>query len=131
MRTHLRLTASLFYLAGALLLVAALVGPSFTAAAARALTESGEEGAEVGAALLVWTGRAMAIGGAVLSLPSLACGWGLMRRRRWSRWLGIFLAALAVIQIPVGTIVGGYVLWVLLTARFEAWFEPARPDPPM
>jgi hypothetical protein len=69
------------------------------------------------------TGRAVAIGAGILALPSLVCGWGLLRRRGWARWLGICLAAVAVVAIPVGTIVGGYVLWVLLSERFEPWFD--------
>jgi hypothetical protein len=128
MRAHLHFTAFLFVLIGAVFALAAVLAPSLFSATAQAMAESGEEGADVGAALIAWTGRTVAVGGAVLSLPSLVCGWGLLRRRAWSRWLGIFLAALAVVQIPVGTIMGGYILWVLLSARFEAWFEPAERD---
>lgn len=126
MRTHLHLTAALFILAGVFFAAAAIVAPSLFTAAASAVAESGEDGADVGAVLVALTGRAVAIGGAVLALPSLLCGWGIWRRRAWARWLGIFLAALAVVQVPVGTIFGGYTLWVLLSARFEGWFEPAR-----
>jgi hypothetical protein len=128
MRAHLHFTALLFILIGAVFGLAAVLAPSLFSATAEAVAQSGEEGADVGAALIAWTGRTVAIGGAVLSLPSLVCGWGLVRRRTWSRWLGIFLAALAVVQVPVGTIVGGYILWVLLSARFESWFEPAERD---
>lgn len=126
MRAHLQFTAFLFIVIGAVFALAAALAPSLFSATAQAVAESGEEGADIGAALIAWTGRTVAIGGAILSLPSLVCGWGLLRRRRWSRWLGIFLGALAVVQVPVGTIVGGYILWVLLSARFESWFEPAE-----
>jgi hypothetical protein len=111
MRAHLHFTAFLFVLIGAVFALAAVLAPSLFSATAQAMAESGEEGADVGAALMAWTGRTVAIGGAVLSLPSLVCGWGL-----------------AVVQVPVGTIVGGYILWVLLSARFESWFEPAKRD---
>lgn len=129
MRAHLHLAAALFFLAGAIFAAAAILAPSLFTAAASTIAETGDEGADIGASLVALTGRAVAIGGAVLALPSLVCGWGIVRRRRWSRWLGIFLAAVAVVQVPVGTIFGGYVLWVLLSARFEAWFEPASPQP--
>lgn len=124
MRTHLHLSATLFFLAGAFFAGAALLAPSLFNAAASAMAASGDDAADIGVALIAWTGRTVAIGGAILALPSLVCGWGLVRHRPWSRWLGILLAAVAVVQVPVGTIVGGYVLWVLLSARFEAWFEP-------
>ena len=128
MRAHLQFTAFLFFLGGALFAAAALLAPSLFTATATAIAESGEEGADVGAALVAWTGRTVAVGGAVLAVPSLLCGWGILRRHSWSRWLGIFLAALAVVQVPIGTIVGGYILWVLLSARFEPWFEERRGD---
>lgn len=124
MRTHLHITAALFLLAGAFFTTAAILAPSLFTAAASAVAQSGDDGAEVGAALVALTGRTVAIGGALLALPSLACGWGIWRRRSWARWLGIFLAALSVVQVPVGTIFGGYILWVLLSERFEPWFEP-------
>ena len=103
--------------------MAAVLAPPLSTAAASAVAASGDDGADVSAALIAWTGRAITIGGAVLVLPSLVCGWGLLRRRRWARWLGILLAAVAVVQIPIGTIAGGYVLWVLLSERFEPWFD--------
>jgi hypothetical protein len=125
MRTHLRIVAALFLLAGLVCAAAALLAPSIFAEAATAVGESGEEGAELGATMLALTGRGLAIAGAVFTLPCLLCSWGLSRRRSWSRWLGIFLAALLVTQVPIGTAIGGYVLWVLLSRRFEPWFEPA------
>lgn len=126
MRTHLHLTAALFILAGVFFATAAILAPSLFTAAAAAVAESGDEGADVGAIMVTLTGRVVAIGGAVLALPSLVCGWGILRGKPWARWLGILLAALAVVQVPVGTIAGAYVLWVLLSERFETWFEPIR-----
>jgi hypothetical protein len=128
MRTHLRFTAALFFLAGAFFAAAAILAPSLFSAAASAIAAASDEGADIGAIVIAYTGRAVAIGGAVLSVPSLVCGWGLLRRRPWSRWLGILLAALAVVQFPVGTMFGGYVLWVLLSERFERWFETSAGD---
>jgi hypothetical protein len=128
MRAHLRFTAALFLLAGAFFAVAAVLAPSLFTAAASAIADAGDEGADIGAFVIAYTGRAVAIGGAVLAVPSLVCGWGLLRRRPWSRWLGILLAALAVVQFPVGTMLGGYVLWVLLSERFEGWFETGGGD---
>jgi hypothetical protein len=124
MPAHLRIIAAFFLVAGLISAATALLAPSIFTAAATAVVESGEDGAELGATVLTLTGRGLAIAGAVFALPCLACGWGLVRRRPWSRWLGIFLAALMVTQVPIGTALGGYVLWVLLSRRFEPWFEP-------
>jgi len=124
MRTHLRIIAAFFFLAGLVCTATALLAPSIFAEVATAVGESGEEGAELGATMLTLTGRGLAIAGAVFALPCLVCSWGLIRRRPWSRWIGIFLAALMVTQVPIGTAIGGYVLWVLLSRRSEPWFEP-------
>ena len=131
MQAHIRVTIFVFVLFGALAIVTAIVAPRLSATAAATLATSGEDGADLGAELIAWTGRALAITAAILAPPSLLCAWGLRRRRNWARWLGIFLGALAIVQVPVGTFLGAYVLWVLLSERFEPWFEPPEsPAPP-
>lgn len=57
------------------------------------------------------------IGGAVLSLMA---GWGLLERQPWARMLAIVLGVLHLVNIPFGTALGGYTLWVLLPAESEA-----------
>ena len=123
MRAHLHLTAFLLALSGAMLLALALLAGPLSNAAATSLITAGSEDGALAAALIQWTGRTVAIGGVVLGLPALLCAWGIVRRKAWARWLGIFLAALAVVQIPIGTLAGGYILWVLLSRRFEPWFD--------
>lgn len=43
-------------------------------------------------------------------LLPLAVGYGLTKRRRWAKRLGLFLAAISLINIPVGTALGIYSL---------------------
>lgn len=123
MRAHLRFTAFLFAVCGVGFLAVALVAVPLANTISLSVAHSADEHAQVAAALIEWTGRWMAIGSAVLAGPTLLCAWGLLRHAAWSRWLGIFLGALAVVMIPIGTMVGGYVLWVLLSERFEPWFD--------
>lgn len=59
----------------------------------------------------------------VLSLPCLILGYGLLNLRPWSRILGIVLAALNLLNMPIGTIVSLYALWVLLKPETEALFR--------
>lgn len=56
------------------------------------------------------------IGGSVaaVSLPGIVAGFGLIARRRWGRTLAVILAAFALLHVPVGTILGGLTLAVLL-----------------
>ncbi len=57
------------------------------------------------------------LGGAALGFSA---GWGLMHREPWARTLTVVLAFLVLfINIPVGTAVGIYTMWVLLAAESE------------
>jgi len=47
-------------------------------------------------------------------------GWGLLQREPWARMLTIVLAFLALFNIPFGTALGIYSLWVLLPAGADA-----------
>ena len=65
-----------------------------------------------------------------LSVPGLIAGIGLLKRRPWARILTIVLSVLNLINIPFGTILGIYGLWVLLsqdTARFFGVTPVAAP----
>jgi phage shock protein PspC (stress-responsive transcriptional regulator) len=57
------------------------------------------------------------LGGAALGFSA---GWGLMHREPWARTLTLVLAFLVLfINIPLGTAVGVYTLWVLLPSESE------------
>jgi hypothetical protein len=46
----------------------------------------------------------------VVGLLPLLVGYGLKKRRRWSKPLGIVLAIVSLINIPIGTALGIYTL---------------------
>jgi hypothetical protein len=49
----------------------------------------------------------------------IATGCGLLTRQPWARMLGIIFGAFSLIDIPFGTAIGVYTLWVLLPAESE------------
>jgi len=50
----------------------------------------------------------------LLALPlGIAAGIGLGKEKKWGRVVGSIAASLALLQFPVGTIFGGYLLWKL------------------
>lgn len=49
----------------------------------------------------------------------IAIGWGLLARQPWARMLTIVFGALSLVDIPFGTALGIYTLWVLLPAESE------------
>jgi predicted nucleic acid-binding Zn ribbon protein len=50
-------------------------------------------------------------------------GWGLLQREPWARILTIILAFLALFNVPFGTALGIYTLWVLLPAESDADYQ--------
>jgi hypothetical protein len=50
----------------------------------------------------------------VLSVPGIVGGIGLLKRREWARILTLIVGALGLIDIPLGTALGIYTLWVLI-----------------
>jgi len=122
MTTHVKVLAVLLLVLGALGLVGALFATLVFGTLGAALGASQDENAAIGLAVLGLTGIAVTIYLVVTSLASLVCGWGLLNRRRWARTFGIILAAVSLIQFPVGTVLGVYGLWVLFNKKTEAMF---------
>ena len=50
-------------------------------------------------------------------------GFGLLKLKPWARIVGIVLCAINLINIPFGTILGAYGLWVLLNGETERLFN--------
>jgi len=60
------------------------------------------------------------VGGAAVGLIA---GWGLLERQPWARTLAIVLGAFSLLDVPFGTALGIYTLWVLLPAQSEEEFR--------
>jgi hypothetical protein len=50
-------------------------------------------------------------------------GWGLMHREPWARVLALVLGFISLFNIPFGTILGIYTLWVLLPAQSQQEYD--------
>ena len=59
----------------------------------------------------------------LLSLPRLVAGIGLLKYRNWARILTIVVSGVGLFDVPVGTALGIYGLWVLLTREGAALFS--------
>jgi hypothetical protein len=62
-----------------------------------------------------------AVGGLLLvgAVIGLVAGWGLLERQPWARTLAIVVGCFSLLDMPFGTALGIYTLWVLLPARSE------------
>lgn len=59
----------------------------------------------------------------VVGTLNLVAAWGVHRGREWGRILAIVLAVLALASVPVGTILGALVLYLLTRDPVEAHFR--------
>jgi len=59
----------------------------------------------------------------ILSIPGIIGGIGLLKRATWSRILMLVIAFLELINIPFGTILGVYTIWVLVDEKTVELFE--------
>lgn len=83
---------------------------------------SSEPGA--GEAVAITAVMGLLIGGLFLliALANVIVGWGLWRQRDWGRTGAIALAFLRLINIPLGTLIGGLIIWYLLRDEVKAEF---------
>lgn len=66
------------------------------------------------------------IGGAMI-----AGGIGLFTCRKWARILTLVMAALGLLNIPIGTLKGVYIIWVLVQQETVSLFEKGCPGAPV
>jgi hypothetical protein len=46
-------------------------------------------------------------------------GWGLLQREDWARTMALVVGFVALLNVPIGTAIGIYTLWVLLPAQSD------------
>lgn len=60
----------------------------------------------------------------LVSIPGIIAGIGLFKRKEWARILTLILSVIKLLNIPVGTAVGAYSIWVLVQDETIALFKP-------
>ncbi|MEO8070621.1 MAG: hypothetical protein ABI652_04415, partial [Acidobacteriota bacterium] len=119
MSTHVKVVAVIFIVFGAMGVIGAFFSTLLFGTLAGIVGTSQESGAGVGSAVLGVTGVALSALLLIFSVPSIICGMGLLKFRRWARILGIVLAIFSLIHVPWGTVFGAYALWVLFSKETE------------
>jgi len=61
----------------------------------------------------------------------LAGGIGLLSCRKWARILTLIMGALGLLNIPIGTLKGVYIIWVLVQTETVTLFEKGCPRTPL
>ena len=121
--THVKIVAWLHIVLSALvLLVTALVLIVFLGIGL--LLATTDEAAAMGIFAVIAT----IVGGFLflVSVPGLIGGIGLLQRQNWARILVLILSVLQLFNVPFGTAVGVYSLWVLTRDETAALFGESR-----
>lgn len=120
MHSHIRTVAILHIVLSSLVI---LVGMGllvlFGGLAALVTIKEGTRDAMIGATVLGGLGMFLFVLMAVLSVPGLIAGIGLLRMRPWARILTIVVSALGLLSFPIGTAIGVYGLWVMVQPETE------------
>ena len=53
------------------------------------------------------------------ALAGFAAGWGLLERQPWARTLTLVLGFVSLLNLPLGTALGIYTIWVLLAPQAD------------
>ena len=122
MQTHVKVLAVLFIVLSALGVLAAVGAGAAFGLAGMATAAADSEEAAVAVPIIGIVGTLFTTFLLVLSIPGLVAGFGLLSFKPWARILAIVLCALQLINVPFGTIVGVYGLWVLLSKDTERLF---------
>ena len=122
METHVKVLGSLQIALGAMVLFGALVLVFVFGGVTSAMGASGDPDAQIALPIVGITGMALITCLAVVGVPSVIIGVGLIRLRPWARIAGMVISILSLMMIPFGTIVGVYGLWVLFSKDTERLF---------
>ena len=136
MRQHVTVLGVLYIVLGAMGLMAAVIVLLVFGGAAGivGVAAQNEPGAQIAIPILgvLAVGLFCFIG--LLSAPGIIAGVGLIKFKPWARILTIILSIFNLLNIPFGTVIGIYGLWVLLTPEAEPLFQgealPTAPPPP-
>ncbi len=125
MEGHVKALGVLHIVLGAFGIIAAASMPLLFDGIAAIVDSAAPRGdADIAVPFLGVVGRLIAVLVLVLSVLGIIVGIGLYGLRPWSRIPGIVLSALDILNVPIGTAVGVYGLWVLLHNQTAPLFRP-------
>jgi hypothetical protein len=123
MASHVKIVAILHIALGSLSILAGIAVLIAFGGIAGLISSSGDHDAVQAAPFVTGLGGLIFLGLAVLGVPGIIAGIGLLEFRSWGRILGIVISALDLIHFPFGTALGIYGLWALLSPEGEQLFR--------
>ena len=71
---------------------------------------------------MIWLQPLIKFAGVLILVKAAAgfiAGWGLLQREEWARTVALVVGFLALLNVPIGTALGIYTLWVLLPRQSD------------
>jgi hypothetical protein len=129
MRDHIRIVAILHIVLGSLTVLGALVVLAVFGGIATIIGASESHDAWPAIPIVGGIGVIICFVLILIGVPGLIAGIGMLKFRPWARILGIIVSALDLVHVPLGTALGVYGLWALLSNEGEMLFRepPGQP----
>jgi hypothetical protein len=73
-----------------------------------------------------WLGPFLTVIGGLILIKAAAgflAGWGLLQREPWARMVSLVVAFISLFNVPIGTALGIYTLWVLLPTQSDDEYQ--------
>jgi hypothetical protein len=121
--THVKVLGWLFIVFGVFYVMLAFGMSAVLGLVASFVASQGDPDSAMGATILGLTGGAFFIFWLCVGIPGILAGYGLLTFKPWARILAIVLSAIRLINIPIGTVLGVYGLWVLFSKETETLFQ--------
>jgi hypothetical protein len=124
MKKHVQILGILNIVWGALGLLGALIVMAIFGGAAGIIGTAArhDPGAGVAISIVSFVGGLIFLVLLIASVPSVVAGVGLVNGAPWARILAIIVSVLHLFNIPIGTALGIYGLWVLLSQETQPGF---------
>jgi ABC-type anion transport system duplicated permease subunit len=122
---HVRLVGILWLALSAFNVLAGLVLLIVATELIPHIQQSGQGGPDFPANFLTTLLGVIGVAVLVKAAAGFFAGYGLLRRETWARMLTLVLSFLALFNLPFGTALGIYSLWVLFPAESEREYEHA------
>lgn len=119
LQQHLRTLGILWIIVGAIFLLPAFAAMTFGTAASMFIPFHNAVAHTVAPFVVFLFGGTLLI----LGIGGICVGRALMLHRPWARVVAIVLGVLALFKFPLGTALGIYTLWVLLSSDAETQYQ--------
>ena len=121
LQMHVQIAGWLNIVANGILLLLGLCG--FVFLVGIGIFAAADSGDAVAMPILGLTGTVGLALFAVVGLPGMLAGYGMLKRKKWGQILGIVVGLLSLFNFPIGTAIGGYTLFVLFQNSAKDFFD--------